>query len=334
MKRILFLFVLIFFCTRVSMMAQALENPAGALPSSFCISVMEYKLYNMINANRQRYDLPPIPLSRSLCFVASTHVKDLFFHHPDQGSCNAHSWSDQGNWKPFCYPRDETQKNSVWNKPKELTQYRGKGYEIVYWENSPAVIDSIIAFWKSMDYFNSFLMNTGKWMGKRWNAIGIGIYENYACAWFGELPDPVGEPQVCGQVLVKTKPEEKPASQVTAEPEKSEQPATKAAGSKVQEKKEKPQPKKIEKKPDVPAHFEPLVPGKEYYYIIIKGIAPEKEQQVFLKDIRDKGYSTSRIVEKNGKLRVSVMEFTDKSKADSALRQLKKTWPDAWLLKQ
>ena len=64
-------------------------------------------------------------------------------------------------------------------------------------------IDSIIPFWRSIDSFNGFLMNTGRWEDKKWNAIGVAIYENYASAWFGELPDDEGEPDVCGTVKVK-----------------------------------------------------------------------------------------------------------------------------------
>jgi hypothetical protein len=332
MKRFLCIFLLCFLCTRMTGQSQAAERPAGPVPPSFCVTTMEYKLYNMINANRQRYDLPAIPLSKSLCFVASTHVKDLFFHHPDQGSCNAHSWSDQGSWKPFCYPRDENKKNSVWDKPRELTEYRGKGYEIVYWENSAAVIDSIIVFWRSMDYFNSFLMNTGKWQGKKWNAIGIGIYENYACAWFGEMADPAGEPMVCGQEPPKAPPREKPAPPVKTESAKNAS-GKKEAEEKAPGQKQQAEPKKNEAKKEITAKPMVLVPGREYYFIIVKGVAPEKEQQRFLKDLLAKGYSTARIVETNSKQRVSVMEFDHKPKADSALRQVKKTWPDAWILK-
>ena len=317
--------VLVFCCSWMFSIAQMTENDAKPVPDSFCISSMEYKLYNMINAYRQRYDLPSIPLSKSLCYVASTHVNDLFFHHPDQGSCNAHSWSDHGSWKPFCYPRDENKKNSVWDKPKELTPYRSKGFEIVYWENDVVVIDSIIAFWKSMDYFNSFLMNTGKWQGTKWNAIGIGLHGNYACAWFGELPDPEGEPFICGQESQKTvlPPKERPVQTEKKKPEKKE------AEKKV------PTEKKKEDKPAEPkVNIENPAPGKEYYYIIVKGVASEKENQQFLQDLRSRGYSTSRLLGKNGKQRVSIMEFQDKSKADSALKQVKKTWVDAWLLKQ
>lgn len=310
--------------------AQMPEKIAKPVPGSFCISTMEYKLYSMINEYRQRYDLPPIPLSKSLCFVASEHARDLFFHHPDQGSCNAHSWSDQGNWKPFCYPRDENKKNSVWDKPKELTQYKGKGFEIVYWENNAVVIDSIISFWKSMDYFNSFLMNTGNWQEKKWNAIGIGIQENYACAWFGELLDPEGGPYICGQEPQKTVSLLKEEN-IRKENNKT---VTDIQGENNADKTAPPVP--IDKAKVTAGKIRPenSLAGMEYFYIIVKGVGPEKELQRFLKDLQAKGYSTARLVEKNGKQRVSIMEFLNKSKADSALIQVKKTWPDAWILKQ
>ncbi|MCX6249090.1 MAG: SPOR domain-containing protein [Bacteroidetes bacterium] len=305
---------------------QVPEKGGKPVPSSYCLSPIEYKLYNMINDYRQRYDLPPVPLSKSLCFVAATHAKDLFIHHPDQGPCKQYSWSDQGFWKPFCYPRDENKKNSVWDKPKELTTYKGKGYEITYWENSEVVIDSIMTLWKSMDYFNAFLMNTGKWQGRKWNAIGIGIYENYACAWFGELSDPEGEPFICGQE--PRKPGSTPV--VKATPPEKKVPETK----KVQEAKVPADKKAKEAAATSTGSEASTVPGNEYYYIIVKGIAPEKELQRFLKDLQSKGYSSAKLLEKNGKQRVSIMGFPDKSKADSALRQVKKSWPDAWILKQ
>jgi hypothetical protein len=312
--------------------AQLPEKIGRPVPDSYCISTMESKLYTMINSYRQRYDLPQIPLSKSLCFVASEHVKDLFFHHPDQGACNAHSWSAQGNWKAFCYPRDENKKNSVWDKPKELTTYKGKGFEIVYYANDAVVIDSVISFWKSMDYFNSFLMNTGKWQGTRWNAIGIGIHENYACVWFGELPDPEGEPFICGQEPQKPTPQPKEkedaVKQEKKEPQKEVQQkkdVTKVQAAVTTEKVKTTEPKVSHETP---------VAGNEHYYIIVKGAGPEKELQLFLKDLQAKGYKESRMVEKNGKTRISIMEFQDKSLADRALIQVKRTWADAWILKQ
>lgn len=292
------------FLVPISLFCQHAERKKTEIPASFCISQMEFKLYTMINEYRARYDLPPIPLSKSLCFVASTHAKDLFLNHPDKGPCNSHSWSSKGTWKPFCYPKDENKKNSVWDKPKELTGYHGKGYEIVYWENNTAVIDSIIAFWKSVDYFNSFLMNTGKWNGKKWNAIGIAIYENYSTAWFGELPDQEGRPVICG---ISSDPSENtPAPAPVVTPAQAPDPA--------------PSPER-----------QRLTAGR--YYIIIKSQSPRAEMEKAEKDLQSRGYAGTRLLEKDRKLRLSVMDFKEKTAADSALKEVKKSYKDAWIMK-
>ena len=245
-------------------------------------------------------------MSKSLCYVASTHVKDLFLYHSDKGLCNSHSWSANGYWKPFCYPKDENKKNSVWDKPKELTKYKGKGYEIVYWENSVVVIDSIIAFWKSVDYFNSFLMNTGKWNGKKWNAIGVSIYENYAAAWFGELPDQENVPMICG--TVPSDNSKKPAVAKKEPPEKNN---PKAESTKA----------KILQSPS----------GR--YYIVVKSQSPRNEMMRVLDDLKRQGYLEAKMLEKDKKLRVSILDYSLKSAADSALREVKKIYKDAWILK-
>ena len=280
------------------------------IPANFCISPIEVELYNMINEYRRLYDLPPIPLSKSLSFVAKAHVRDLFFNRPDQGDCNFHSWSDKGDWKPFCYPKDEKKNNSVWDKPKEITLYKSKGYEIVYWENNPVNIDSIIPFWKSIDYFKSILIYTGKWQGKKWMAIGIGIYENYAAAWFGEIPDQEGEPWMCGR-----EPEKRP---IISEPQKdSIAPAVK--------------PVKKQENPEVKNGSNEL-PG--LYYIIVSSQQPKAKSNQLASELIVKGYKDAKVLVKNNKVRVSIMEFKEKPAADSALREIKKIYNDAWIYKQ
>jgi hypothetical protein len=344
MKYIRQILLLILLGLQFSVFCQRSEKKGNDIPASFCVSSLEYKLYTMINEYRARYDLPPIPLSKSLCYVASAHVKDLFYNHPDKGSCNSHSWSANGNWKPFCYPRDENKKNSVWDKPKELTHYKGKGYEIVYWENNTAVIDSIITLWKSMDYFNSFLMNTGKWNGKKWNAIGISIYENYASAWFGELPDQEIAPLICGTI-----PAETPKKQgiVKKEPHKKENPNTVSkkvdslkndinTAKPIEEKSvtKEPSNSKIHNKTSEPkVHSEVLQSPTGRYYIVVKSQAPHNEIMKVLDDLKTQGNSQAKILGKDNKLRVSIQDYGIKSAADSALREVKKVYKDAWILK-
>ena len=306
-------FLLLVFCFTQTSQGQN-QNPntqqQKRIPVNFCISPIEVELYNMINEYRKLYDLPPIPFSKSLSFVAKAHVRDLFFNHPDQGDCNFHSWSDKGGWKPFCYPKDEKKNCSVWDKPKEMTPYKSKGYEIVYWENNPVNIDSIIPFWKSIDYFNSFLIYTGKWQGKKWMAIGVGIYENYAAVWFGEIPDQEGEPGICGQESEK--------KTITSAPHKDSLPP----------------PVKAEKKLKKAEIRNVSDDSTGCYYIIVSSQQPREKSRKFSSELILKGYKDAKVLISGTKVRVSIMELKEKSAADSALLEIKKIYKDAWIYSQ
>ena len=115
MRTVKLICVISLFCSlqiapviRTDSFGQTIVKQGNPVPASFCINDTVMKLYRMINNYRVNYGLPSIPLSKSLCYVASLHAKDLFLHHPDKGGCNSYSWSDKGYlWKPFCYPRDE-----------------------------------------------------------------------------------------------------------------------------------------------------------------------------------------------------------------------------------
>ena len=308
-QRFLTLFFLLF---ALAGNAQLVQKTLNAIPANFRVSEEEMRLYRMINDYRRRYDLPPIPLSKSLSYVASAHVKDLFFHHPDQEPCNFHSWSDKGPWKPFCYPKDENKKNSVWDKPKEITPYKEKGYEIVYWENNQVDIDSVINFWKTVPYFNSFLMNTGKWQGTKWEAIGIGIYENYACAWFGQVPDQIGPPLLVG---------ENPPPLL---------PVKAGADSGIKTETLKPVPAEVHPTATAPAD----TVNKQYKcYIIIRANVPVKDTARLMKLYRDKGYTSVRFFPNDGKGRISVFETADRAEAQAKLKEIKTQARDAWMLK-
>ena len=307
------IFFLFLFSIHPEVRSQKPEVQIRSVPAGYSLSQTEMKLYNMINDYRAGFNLPPIPLSKSLSYVASLHVKDLFTNHPDQAPCNFHSWSNKGQWKPFCYPRDEKKSNSVWDKPKELTGYKGKGYEIIYWENGEVNIDSIIPFWNTIDYFNSFLLNTGKWQDKKWMAIGVGIYQNYAAAWFGD----VSEQPDSGAV---SKPAEIKILNDTVKPKT------------VKEK------KAIEIKKEVkPVVKAPVVeqsePDGKRFKIIISSQQPREKSQKLASEMISKGYPDAKVLKSGDKIRVSIAEFSSKSQADSALREIKKTFIDAWILK-
>jgi hypothetical protein len=326
---------------------QKFVKQGGPVPISFCIKEPEMKLYRMVNGYRQQYNLPPIPLSRSLCYVASLHVKDLLLHHPDQGPCNFHSWSNQGPWKPFCYPRDENKNSSVWDKPRELTRYPAKAYEIVYWENSPVVIDTVISVWKTEAYFNSFLTNSGKWLGKQWSAIGIAIYENYACAWFGEVADPDIPVGVCGDlpVVPAGEPDKsglKVKKLVVKNPDSLRPALSKISG------KTRHVTKKVTDslQKSVAIHLPDTLKGKltvkadtavnrpATYYIIVKTNLSHEAATNLLPKLQAEGYPDAKVLDKDGKIRVSVFESADKTSVMTRLKEVKKTYKDAWLLKK
>lgn len=310
------------------------------VPANFCIDANEMELYKSINEYRKRYDLPPIPLSKSLSYVAALHAKDLFLHHPDQGSCNFHSWSGRGFWTPFCYPRDENKKNSVWDKPREITKYPSRGHEIVYWENNPLVADTVMMVWIMEEYFNSFLLNTGKWQGTTWNAIGLAVYENYACAWFGEAPDPVGTITVCGTV-----PE--PMAKDTLK--NRVKPVVKPS---IKPKKPKVTPVNLNKKDTLAkvsvdtltniladsvarstGNTQPKDSLSYTYYIIVNSTLTRDGANKLAETLKSKGYPDAKMVEKNGKIRISIIESKDRTAILQKLKEVKKTYRDAWLLK-
>lgn len=149
----------------------------------------ERKLYSLIMQYRRQLDLPDIPLSTSLTYVANLHVQDLMQHGPDAGDCNSHSWSNKGNWSACCYTSDHAEAKCMWSKPRELTRYQGNGYEIASWSSAGIDAISALEIWKGSYHHNHVIINQGPWT-KKWNAIGIGLYKNYAVVWFGREEDP------------------------------------------------------------------------------------------------------------------------------------------------
>ncbi|WEK34955.1 MAG: CAP domain-containing protein [Candidatus Pseudobacter hemicellulosilyticus] len=175
------LITLLFFFAFISSHAQLLSQE-------------EEQLYAMIMEYRKEKGLPKIPVSRSLTFVAQTHVKDLAINKPDSGNCNAHSWSSKGKWKACCYTSDHAQAELMWSKPRELTSYKGNGYEIACGSNSCCsdfVMTAAFALqsWKSSKGHNMVMINDGDWGKFSWNAIGLGLYNGFAVVWFGNEMD-------------------------------------------------------------------------------------------------------------------------------------------------
>ncbi len=150
----------------------------------------EKKLFDLIMAYRKELGLPMIPCSSCLTKVAKLHVRDLANNDPVSDECNGHSWSSNGPWTPCCYTADHAQAACMWSKPRELTPYKGNGYEIAYthWGGDAVAAGALLGWQQSPHGHNDVIINKGVWKEK-WNAIGIGIYKNFAVVWFGHEPD-------------------------------------------------------------------------------------------------------------------------------------------------
>ena len=200
MLRIL-LVILVFMISAADVFSQTPKNE-HQLPQ-ICLSPAEMELYTLINEYRSRKGLPEIKLSASLCYVAQTHAKDQDANFKQGASCNMHSWSDKGNWIACCYTPDHKKASCMWSKPRELTGYTGDGFEISFWStykypNALAQAKDILDGWKKSPGHNDVIINKKEWKDVSWQAIGIGIYGEYANVWFGIGEDTANMPEPCG----------------------------------------------------------------------------------------------------------------------------------------
>lgn len=184
------------------------------IPGDFCITADELQLYNSLNQYRKDNGLGEIPLSKSLCYVAKLHVSDLQYNRPDTGNCNLHSWSAQGDWVECCYGTDVFNSTCMTSKPKEMTTYPGKGYEIAFWESVDARPSVVFDLWSSSSASRDLILNRGIWKEMTWKAFGVGMLEGYAVVWYGAEAEADEGVKICGsdkttdRLIDKVKPEE------------------------------------------------------------------------------------------------------------------------------
>jgi len=162
-----------------------------------CLSKEESRLAEMINTLRRQNRQPEIALSASLTNVAKLHVNDLQVNKPDTSICSTASWSNKGQWTPCCFTSLAPNFECIWNKPKELTGYNYRGYEIVHFEEGIIVVDSMFSLWAKTPAVIDMLLGRNHHSDKRWAAMGIAVGENYVSVWLGQRPDPAGKPGRC-----------------------------------------------------------------------------------------------------------------------------------------
>ena len=206
MKKILGIFVLL-----------GLSFAAFPQQSKTCLSSEEVRLGNLVNKMRQQNDLEPVKLSRSLSYVADAHVKDLYLNFDPYGICGLYFWSDRGRWEACCPADEKEDLDCMHDKPYELTSYQSKGYEAVYYHNNKQTADTIFGYWQRDSLVRDLFLEKGKYRNKKWNAMGLAVFEGFASIWFGELADKRGAPLLCSDSSRK-KSDEKASEEDKAVP--------------------------------------------------------------------------------------------------------------------
>ena len=82
----------------------------------------------------------------------------------------------------------------MWNKPSELTEYTGSGYEIGTWVSGTTVTaQGALVSWQGSTPHHDVIVNEGIWADYDWAAMGGAMTAHYAAVWFGTEPDLVGD---------------------------------------------------------------------------------------------------------------------------------------------
>ena len=159
------------------------DNQPADLPS--------VALIEAVNDYRHSHGLHPIKSSMILNEVARLHVADLQQHNPDQGVCNMHSWSSNGDWTACCYKDVDPKASCMWDKPREISGFRydSNGYEVAAWLSDSMHVEAAVELWQRSKGHNAVILNKGAWGALRWKAIGAAMSENYAVVWFGTRAD-------------------------------------------------------------------------------------------------------------------------------------------------
>ena len=170
------------------------------------LSEAEANLYYLINEYRESLGLSKLSFSKSLTSVARAHVKDSHDYTPRlqldgrgiQG--NLHSWSNNGNWRGGAYTPDHEHAQIMWDKPSELTDYAGAGYEISVYHSIGIDPKLALDLWKSSSGHNEVIIGDNDWSFI--TTMGVAMDKNYSHVWFGGDEDPAGYYDIEGYEVI------------------------------------------------------------------------------------------------------------------------------------
>lgn len=85
----------------------------------------------------------------------------------------------------------------MWDKPKELTNFKYRGYEIAMFFEESYNADSVMQLLLSSNQVINMLLSKNDYSKKKWVCMGLALNQNYASIWFAQRADKAGKPQLC-----------------------------------------------------------------------------------------------------------------------------------------
>ena len=133
-------------------------------------------MIQLANDYRESKDLSAVPMNKCLCKVANLHLEEL-----------AKNLTNKHNWVNCTYhlKGSDVDSDCMWNKPKEICGYKGKGFENYVWRKSGISGKTALEKWKRSKNHNTVILNLGGWKKMKWTGIGAAIGENHALIWLG-----------------------------------------------------------------------------------------------------------------------------------------------------
>ncbi len=189
----------------------------------------------------------------------------------------------------------------MWDKPKELTPYKYRGYELAYYDPEGINPDSLMSFWLTIPQVQDMLLNRRAYKEKKWKAAGVGIQNGYAVIWFGQVKDKLIAPKICN----------KNSQTVVKKSKKTAKKQTKISTNKVIV---------VDKKTD-------------RYYLIFGSYDKQKDAEKQIKKYFKAGFNNAKIVINDRKIRISLSDHSDLKEAKTAKAELISKYKDSWIIK-
>ena len=174
----------------------------------------------------------------------------------------------------------------MWDKPKELTSYNFRGYELVFSEEGIIDADSVFNLLRTTADAANMILCRDLHSDKNWLAMGVGISENYVSIWFGQRKDSAEPPTGCNEKTAATE-------------------SAMIVSNKA---------------------------GK--YHLIYGSFLNKGDAAEAVKRHKNSGLTQAGILQKDGKFRVSLEQFTSLSDAMKAKERLHDRYPEAWIFKE